>query len=48
METFNHQKLNDVQVKEQYQVNISNRFAPLKLMMMMWTSKGLGKVLEKI
>jgi len=27
METFNLQKLNDVEVKEQYQIKISNKFA---------------------
>jgi hypothetical protein len=39
VETFNLRKLNYVEVKEQYQVKISNRFAALgnliKMMMMM-------------
>jgi hypothetical protein len=30
MEKFNLKKLNDVEVKEQYQVKNSNMFAPLK------------------
>jgi len=30
MERFNLQKLNDVEVKEQYQVKISNMFATLE------------------
>jgi hypothetical protein len=29
MERFNPKRLNDVEVKEQYQVKISNRFAAL-------------------
>jgi len=52
MDKFNLKKLNDMDVREQYQLNISNRFLPLEnlmmmmmMMMMMWTSVGLGKVL---
>jgi hypothetical protein len=30
MERFNLRKLTDVELKEQYQVKISNRFAPLE------------------
>jgi hypothetical protein len=30
MERFNLQNLNDVKIKEQYEVKISNRFAALK------------------
>jgi hypothetical protein len=38
-----------VEVKEGYQLKISDRFAALKIwMMMVWTSIGLGKVLEGI
>jgi hypothetical protein len=33
---------------EQYQDKISNRFAGLENLMMMWTSAGHGKVLERI
>jgi hypothetical protein len=29
-ESFNFRKLNDVEVKEKYEVKISNRFAPLE------------------
>jgi len=48
---FNLKKLNDEEVKEQYEVKISNRFAAMEnlmMMMMMWTSIGLGKVSERI
>jgi hypothetical protein len=49
MERFNLKKLNDVEVKEQYQVKISNKFVALwKTWMMKWTSKGGGEVLEII
>jgi hypothetical protein len=54
MDRFNLRSLNDVEVKKQYEVKISNRYVTLKnlmmmmMMMMMWTSMGLGKVLEKI
>jgi len=55
MDRFNLRSLNDVEVKKQYEVKISNRYVTLKnlmmmmmMMMMMWTSIGLGKVLEKI
>jgi hypothetical protein len=50
MEKFHSKKLNDAEIKEQYHVKISNRFAALEnlMMMMMWTSLGLGKVLERI
>jgi hypothetical protein len=40
METFNAKKLNDVAVKEHYQI--------WKTSMMMWISTGLAKALEYI
>jgi hypothetical protein len=47
IERFNLRKQNDVEVKEHYQVTISNRFAVLEnLMMVLVVSVGLGKVLE--
>jgi hypothetical protein len=49
MERFNFQKLNDVEVKEEYQVKISNRFAALEIMNInISISIGLGRVLERI
>jgi hypothetical protein len=56
IERFNIKKLNDLVVKEEYQVKILNVFAALEnllmmmmmMMMMMWASLGLGKVLERI
>jgi hypothetical protein len=51
MKRFNLKKLNGVQVKEQYQVKILNRFPLLEnlmMMMMMLTPVGLKKVLEEI
>jgi hypothetical protein len=57
MEGFNLKKLNDVEVKEQYQVKISNRSAALEnlmlllllLMMMMKTTTSIwhGKLLDR-
>jgi hypothetical protein len=44
MERFNLMKLNVTEVIEQYQVKISNMIAALENLM--WTSAGLGKVLE--
>jgi hypothetical protein len=47
MERFNLKKVNGVEVKEQYQIKISTRFAALENIMM-WISIGCGKVLERI
>jgi hypothetical protein len=52
-QSFNMQRLdlrkrNDAGVKKEYQVKISNGFAVLKTWMIMWTSIGLGKMLERI
>jgi hypothetical protein len=44
MEAFNLQKLNEGQLKEQYQVTVTNKFAVL----MMETSIGHGTPLERI
>jgi hypothetical protein len=41
-------KLNNVKVKELYQVKISNKLQLWKTWMIVWTSVGLGKVLERI
>jgi glycine betaine/choline ABC-type transport system substrate-binding protein len=53
MDNFNIKKLNDAEVKEQYQLKISNRFAALENLMTMTTmmrvvmiSVGIWKVLE--
>jgi hypothetical protein len=58
MERFNLKNLNYLEIKEQYQIKISNRFAALKrlrrrmmmmmMMMMIWTSIGLVKLLQRI
>jgi hypothetical protein len=51
MERFTLKKLNDVKVKEYNQVKIASWFAALENLddgIMMWASKGLGKVLERI
>jgi len=46
--SFNLNRLNDVEVKVQYQVKIRNRFAALEnLNMTMWTSIGIGKLLAR-
>jgi hypothetical protein len=56
MQSLNLKKLNNVAVKEEYQVKISNMFAALESYgggdddgggggMMMWIPVGLGKVL---
>jgi hypothetical protein len=36
MERFNLKKLNEVQGKEQYRVEVSNRFAALEHLMQRW------------
>jgi len=43
---FNARKLNDLEVKEECQVKISNSFAAFENLMMMWTSVGRVKVLR--
>jgi hypothetical protein len=40
MEKFNLKKLNDVDIKDEYQIKISNRFAALENLDVMWTSTG--------
>jgi hypothetical protein len=40
-------KLNDLEAKEEYECKISNRFAALENWMIIWTSTGAGKVLER-
>jgi hypothetical protein len=48
-ERFNFRTLNHVEVREEFQVEVSNRFAALKnSMMMMWVRIGLGKLLESL
>jgi hypothetical protein len=41
--TFYLKKVNDVKVKEQYQVKLSNRYAALQNLDNMWISIRLGK-----
>jgi hypothetical protein len=54
MEIFKLKKLNDVEFKEQHQLKVSNRSAALenlmrmRMMMVMWASKGLRKILESL
>jgi hypothetical protein len=48
VERFNLKKLNEVERKEEYAVEISNRFAALETETMMWMLIGLGKLLERI
>jgi hypothetical protein len=43
MERFNLKKLNDVEGKEKYRVEVSNRFASLD-----YLDAALGKLLERI
>jgi hypothetical protein len=45
---FNFKKLNVIESKEQYQIKISDRFATLENLMMMWTSAGLEKLFKRI
>jgi hypothetical protein len=47
VERFDLKKLDDVEVKEKYQVEMSNRFAALESLDDSLTSIMLGKVLEK-
>jgi hypothetical protein len=47
MERFHLKKLNDMEVKEQYQVDISNMFAALQNLVL-WISIGVEVVLERM
>jgi hypothetical protein len=47
MEKLNFRKPNSVKVEEQYQINISYTFTALETWIIMWTSVGLGKMLER-
>jgi hypothetical protein len=47
-ERFSLKKLNEVEGKEQYRVEISNRFAAWKTLTLMWILIRLWKLLEKI
>jgi hypothetical protein len=46
MERFNHNKLTEVEVKEQYRIEISNRLAALENQTPRWVLTELGKLLE--
>jgi hypothetical protein len=46
MQRFHLRKLNDAEVKEQYQVKISGVYV-WKTLVIMWTSIKLGKILER-
>jgi hypothetical protein len=48
MERFNLKKLNKVEGKEKYHVEISNRFRALENSGMRWIIIGLGKPSERI
>jgi hypothetical protein len=50
VERLNLKKLNDVEVKGQYQVIISNRYAALGnlVVVVMWTSVELGKIPDRL
>jgi hypothetical protein len=47
VETFNLKKLNEEEVKEQYQVTIKNKMQLWKTLTIMGRSIGHGKVLER-
>ena len=44
-ESFNHRKLNELEVRKQYQTDISNRFAALKILS---DSKDINRAWENI
>jgi hypothetical protein len=46
MDRFNLKKLNEAEGKEQYRVEISNRFSALETQTMMWMLKEPGKLLQ--
>jgi hypothetical protein len=48
MEGFNPNKLNEVEGKEQYRVEVSHRFTPMEDWMQRWIEIVLGKLLERI
>jgi hypothetical protein len=48
MERFNLKKLNEVEGKEQYRVEISNRFAVLENLGLKWILIQLEKLLQRI
>jgi hypothetical protein len=48
MERFNHKKVKEVEVKEQYRVEVSNRFAAWKIWTQRWKLIVPGKRLERI
>jgi hypothetical protein len=48
MERFNLKKLNEVEGKEQYRVQVSNRLAASKIWTLRWKLIVLGKLLERI
>jgi hypothetical protein len=48
VQRFRLKKLNEVQGKEQYRVEISNRFAALENLDTMWMLIKLGKLLKRI
>jgi hypothetical protein len=48
MERFTLKKLNEVEGKEQYHVEISNGFAALENLRLRWMLVKLGKLLERI
>jgi hypothetical protein len=46
MNRFNLNKLNDVEVKEQYQVKFQTDLQFWRIWMIMWISVGLGRILK--
>jgi hypothetical protein len=48
VERFNLKILNEVEGKEQYHVEISNRFTDLEILTQRWILIDLGKLLERI
>jgi hypothetical protein len=48
MDRFSLKKLNEEEIKEQYQVTIKNRFSALENLGIMGTSIGHGTLLERI
>jgi hypothetical protein len=48
MERFNHKKLNEVEGKEQFRVEVSNRFAVWKIWTQRWKVIVPGKRLERL
>jgi len=48
VERFNLRKINDLEVKKQYQINMSNRFAALENLSDSKDIIGLGRTLRRI